>query len=315
MAPVLFASLLALGMGVIAAAGGAQAALDCTHMNLQNLKLPDPADPGANGWASTGNALKGKPPNPAGAIPELAADDQNEGVARGTAQHFTRMVQAGTNNADCFYLRRNFLDDAGMPAGTANGVLCFDKTNCSVCAWDKTTGVGDADPKDTLISNMKKPGDLGFQNCSACHVMGLAMPMKALYDQAKDSALMNMCVSKGGPEWVGAPTGWATQDVNNVVGVGGCGGAGCHDDGFLKPQANQTLWCNFAGQAFQVGGAMANQGRAKCRKLMKAVGCPEDPCAAGVPTMAKWALAGLAAFLGAAGSAALLRRTQPPRTA
>lgn len=325
---VLLASL-PLTLGLIATPSRVAALIDCSDPALQNLTLPGPGAPG--GWTEKTPPLKGIPPNPAGSTPEIAAGDQNGGVARGTAQLFTRQVATQAGSVQCFYLRREFMSWKGLPRGTANGVLCFDPSDCSVCAWDKKTAAG-VDPQGTQFSNMLSTSSYGtpngIQNCSGCHVSGPSMPMAKLYQQVDLLDLMNTCVSVGGPKWVGAPPGWATQGPGNIVPASAvpatCSDFGiCHSEGFLKPQVtqfiNQTAWCRFAGQAFQAGGAMAGDYSTQdCETFMTAVGCDPVWCtrpAVVVPAISSWGLVSLAALLTAATGWRAIRRKQPPRAA
>jgi hypothetical protein len=302
---------------VIATPVRVEALVDCSAAALQNLQLPDPADPAASGWTATGATLKGIPPNPAGSVPEIASGDQNDGPARGTAKLFTKQI----GNVKCFYLRREAVTATGDPMGTANGVLCFDTTDCSVCAWDKKTKAGDPDPKGTLFSTMLSTSSYGaaggIDNCSACHVSGITMTMDKMYQQADELALMNTCVTAGGPKWVGAPPGWATQGPANKIPPASvpasCGQSGCHTAGFLKPQPDvgQRTWCGFAGQAFKQGGSMSDYSEDECKSFMDALGCNRSACdplgAANVPAMSNWSLWGLAVIMAGA-SLLVIRR-------
>jgi hypothetical protein len=157
----------------------------------------------------------------------------------------------------------------------------------------------------------------GIQDCSECHVSGITMPMQAMYKQTDQLALMNKCVEVGGPKWVGAPQGWAVQDLTRIVAPEAvpesCGV--CHDSGFLKPQANQAAWCNFAGQAFKPGGSMAKDySNEDCRSFLSALECDPELCgiavAAAVPAMSDWSLGGLGALLCAA-TWLVVRRSAP----
>lgn len=316
-------------MGVLVTPSRVEAAISCDSTTLQNLTLPDPDDPNdptADGWTKK-TKLNGIPPNPKGSVPEIADEDQNAGVARGTAQLFTQQVDA---DVTCYYLRREKLKPDGMPLGTTNGVLCFDSTDCSVCAWDKNTKLAgnppDPDPKGTLISDMRKPNSYGEENgmrdCSSCHVSGLTVPMDAMYDQLDATNLldlMNQCVSKGGPKWKGAPASWAVQDPNSIVPSSevpeSCSEFGACHDAFLKPKASQTNWCDFAGQAFKRGGSMAEDyTKEECTTFMSKLGCDPAKCSSSsaVPAMPYWGVGGLAALMTT--SAYLVLRKRSPRS-
>jgi hypothetical protein len=297
---------------------------DCSQQALQDTKLPAPGTPGppptppTNGWTAVGEKLMGMPPK-VGGLPEIAAGDHNDGPARGTAQLFTKQVGGLT----CFYLRREFLSGPvppHNPEGTANGVLCFDETDCSVCAWDLKTNPGD-DPADTSFSQMQNPSSYnpaggGMDDCSACHVSGLTMPMQAMYEDTNQIDLMNTCVQNGGVKWVGAPASWAQPNPAHIVPPSevppSCNDVVCHTSGFLSPQPNQMAWCDFAGQAFQPGGSMAEDySQAECAQFMVALACNAVEClvqAAAVPALPKYAVPGLSAGLALATYLALRKR-------
>ena len=306
-----------LALATLSTPGRVEALINCNDPALQSQALPDPSDPSPTplGWTKQPQ-LKGIPPNLPGSVPEIAAGDQNKGEARGTAQLFIKQI----GSVRCFYLRREFLTKSGSPNGTANGVLCFDLSDCSVCAWDLKTAPGD-DPANRLFSDMLATDSYGeedgIQNCSGCHVSGLTMPMDAMYQQTNQLALMNTCVGVGGPLWVGAPPGWAIRSPLNVVPApelpASCNENGvCHTSGFLKPQPIQQAWFRFAGQAFRRGGSMSTSDYTNqdCRSFMTRLGGDPNKCgpaSVAVPAAPSWGVWALTAFLAVAGTLVVRR--------
>ena len=173
----LFVTLTALAMGVVALPSSA-VALDCDAAAFQDIEIPNPASPGLTGWDPVGGPLLGTPPLPLESTPQLASGDHNVGVAEGQAELFVQEV----NGALCLYLRRSFLDEITKEhAGTANGILCFDKDTCEVCAWDIKTGAT-VDPAGIKVSDpeMEDPSDYNeagesIDDCSGCHLVGAAV--------------------------------------------------------------------------------------------------------------------------------------------
>jgi hypothetical protein len=270
-----------------------QALIDCTT-SVQNLALPDPDDPSANGWTPVGSLQAGTIP------PEFAPNPQTKGNAR-------VFTWSGGGGVQCVYIRRNFPVPVGSPppvaTASANEVLCFDANDCSACAWEKDTKNVDPDPKGTLITDMPtainppadpsniydpNPTPQEFTNCSSCHVMGPIMPRQALLGQVgfQFLGLMDTCASAGGPKWLNGVAGWAAQKPGtpasnppgDVLPAGDCGG--CHS-GFLKLQPMQSSYCAEATATFSSGGSMQGYfgGRLYlCKYFYSQIGCDPNVC-------------------------------------
>jgi hypothetical protein len=129
----------------------------------------------------------------------------------------------------CLYLFR------GAGVVTANGVLCFNKDTCDVCAYD-------ADGAPPLWANLKAAKTDSIQNCSACHSAGTIAPKEKFLEQVEGTlkSLNDKCAELGGPRWIGAPTSWAARDAaeapagRHVKTPKKSECARCHEDGFIK---------------------------------------------------------------------------------
>ncbi len=183
-----------------------------------------------------------------------AADD-----SRATARVFQWEPKPNPKHTVCWYIYR---EPNGRFEGIANGTLCFNQDTCDVCAFDKVAypfcsldtttfcTLGAPDPCDavgkgtctlpvrpTMLSDLNKPGPAPFDNCSRCHAAGTITPKQKFYNavSGRTKALNLKCAGLGGPNWIGAPAGWATRATMHAVNAPATDCVRCHSKGFVNP--------------------------------------------------------------------------------
>lgn len=90
-----------------------------------------------------------------------------------------------------------------------NGGLCFDTTNCNVCAYN---GYGQ-------YFTQLEEGPQVTDNCANCHTAGPILPLTGIWLAAREltKKINETCTNAGGPRWINAPTGWLQQDISRRV--------------------------------------------------------------------------------------------------
>lgn len=180
-------------------------------------------------------------------------------------------------NTLCLYLYRG--DTKLTVDETLHGVHCYDEKTCDVCWWDAALPKG---VKPTAAALDHKSGD----DCSSCHRNGPLLPLATLWSElnAETIALHNECTKRGGPTWADPLTGtgaqgdpkfeYATPNTALIVKApAGCGGSGCHANGFAKGGD----YCSLISHAFSKTGSMRGTGsfasKADCEQFHKDMEC------------------------------------------
>lgn len=121
-----------------------------------------------------------------------------------------RLFQWKSGKTTCFLFVRN---------RTLNGGLCFDTTNCNVCAYN---GYG------SYFTQLEE-GPRVSDDCSRCHTAGPILPLSGIWLAAREltKKINETCTNLGGPRWINSPPNWTQRDIaRRVAAPKTC--TGCH---------------------------------------------------------------------------------------
>ncbi len=171
----------------------------------------------------------------------------------------SRLFQWISGKTTCFVLIRR---------KTLNGTLCFDTTNCNICAYDG---------RQKTYAELQE-GPKVEDNCSHCHSAGPMLPTSSIWLAARDHTMRinQTCTELGGPVWVDAPAKWTQRGKYKTVrSPKTC--ASCHNNFVASPGfcmvLEESLYRDGGSMAKYAFDANSPEEVEECRQFAKDMGC------------------------------------------